>query len=106
MLLCARPLWFMGDIARLDHEITQWSIRRQTLAVLTAAKHASLLPPGTGKKLKAQGRTVRLQSSAGVAVSVPDDAHATVDAETPDATVALLLTTRPGKESAHDIAFT
>ena len=39
----------------------------------------------TAKKLKAQGHTIRVQSGAGVAASVPDDAYLAVGAEITDA---------------------
>lgn len=45
--------------------------------------------PETAKKLKAQGHTIRLQSGAGVAASVPDDAYTAVGAEITDAAGAL-----------------
>ena len=41
--------------------------------------------PETAKKLKAQGHTVRVQSGAGVAASVPDAAYEAVGAEITDA---------------------
>jgi len=44
--------------------------------------------PETAKKLISQGRTVRVQSGAGVAASVPDDAYAAVGAEVVDAAAA------------------
>ena len=40
--------------------------------------------PETAKKLKAQGHTVRVQSGAGVAASVPDAAYAAAGAEIVD----------------------
>ena len=45
--------------------------------------------PETVKKLIAQGHSVRVQSGAGVAASVTDDAYAAVGAEICDATAAL-----------------
>ena len=44
--------------------------------------------PETAKKLIAQGHVVRLQSGAGVAASVPDDAYAAVGVQLVDATTA------------------
>ncbi len=41
--------------------------------------------PETAKKLKTQGHTVRIQSGAGVAASVPDDAYTAAGAEISDA---------------------
>src|SRR4051812_15052628 len=41
--------------------------------------------PETAKKLKAQGHTIRIQSGAGVAARVPDEAYVTVGAEITDA---------------------
>ncbi len=41
--------------------------------------------PETAKKLKAQGHTIRIQSGAGVAASVTDDAYVTAGAEITDA---------------------
>jgi NAD(P) transhydrogenase subunit alpha len=41
--------------------------------------------PETAKKLKSQGHTLRIQSGAGVAASVPDDAYAAAGAEIVDA---------------------
>ena len=43
------------------------------------------ITPETAKKLKAQGHTIRVQSGAGVAASVPDDAYLAVGAEITDA---------------------
>lgn len=40
--------------------------------------------PETAKKLKAQGHTIRIQSGAGVAASVPDDAYVAAGAEITD----------------------
>ncbi len=44
--------------------------------------------PETVKKLKAQGHTLRIQSGAGVAASVTDDAFVAAGAEITDATGA------------------
>ena len=41
--------------------------------------------PETAKKLKAQGHTLRIQSGAGVAASVTDEAYEAVGAEITDA---------------------
>ena len=43
------------------------------------------ITPETAKKLKAQGHTLRIQSGAGVAASVTDDAYAAAGAEITDA---------------------
>lgn len=45
--------------------------------------------PETVKKLKAQGHTLRVQSGAGVAASVTDDAYVAAGAEITDAAGAL-----------------
>ena len=45
--------------------------------------------PETAKKLKTQGHTIRIQSGAGVAASVPDEAYTAVGAEITDAAGAL-----------------
>ena len=45
--------------------------------------------PETAKKLKAQGNTVRVESGAGVAASVTDDAYAAAGAEIVDRAAAL-----------------
>ncbi|MDO9195425.1 Re/Si-specific NAD(P)(+) transhydrogenase subunit alpha [Rhodoferax sp.] len=45
--------------------------------------------PETVKKLKSQGHTIRIQSGAGVAASVPEDAYTAVGAEISDAAGAL-----------------
>jgi NAD(P) transhydrogenase subunit alpha len=42
----------------------------------------------TAKKLKKQGHSIRVQSGAGVAASVPDEANTSVGAEITDATGA------------------
>ena len=43
------------------------------------------ITPETAKKLKAQGHTLRIQSGAGIAASVPDEAYVAVGAEITDA---------------------
>ncbi|TAG32438.1 MAG: Re/Si-specific NAD(P)(+) transhydrogenase subunit alpha [Polaromonas sp.] len=43
------------------------------------------ITPETAKKLKAQGHTIRIQSGAGVAASVPDEAYVAAGAEITDA---------------------
>jgi len=43
------------------------------------------ITPETAKKLKSQGHTIRVQSGAGVAASVPDDAYVAAGAEITDA---------------------
>ena len=43
------------------------------------------ITPETAKKLKAQGHTLRIQSGAGVAASVPDEAYVAAGAEITDA---------------------
>ena len=54
-------------------------------AEITAGETRVAITPETAKKLKAQGHTVRIESGAGVAASVPDDAYAAVGAEITDA---------------------
>ncbi len=54
-------------------------------AEITAGETRVAITPETAKKLKAQGHTVRVQSGAGVAASVPDEAYAAVGAEITDA---------------------
>jgi H+-translocating NAD(P) transhydrogenase subunit alpha len=54
-------------------------------AEITAGETRVAITPETAKKLKAQGHTIRIQSGAGVAASVPDDAYAAVGAEITDA---------------------
>ena len=55
--------------------------------------------PETAKKLRAQGHTLRVQASAGLRASAPDDAYLAAGAEIADATGALgcdlVLTVRP-----------
>src|SRR3982750_1202639 len=50
-----------------------------------AGETRAAITPETAKKLKAQGHTIRVQSGAGVAASVPDEAYAAVGAEITDA---------------------
>jgi NAD(P) transhydrogenase subunit alpha len=54
-------------------------------AEITAGETRVSITPETAKKLKAQGHTVRVQSGAGVAASVTDDAYIAVGAEITDA---------------------
>ena len=54
--------------------------------------------PETAKKLKAQGHTMRVQSGAGVAASVTDEAYAAAGAEITDRAGALRR--RPGAQGA------
>jgi NAD(P) transhydrogenase subunit alpha len=54
-------------------------------AEITAGETRVAITPETAKKLKAQGHTVRVQSGAGVAASVTDDAYTAVGAEITDA---------------------
>jgi NAD(P) transhydrogenase subunit alpha len=54
-------------------------------AEITAGETRVAITPETAKKLKAQGHTVRVQSGAGVAASVTDDAFTAVGAEITDA---------------------
>jgi NAD(P) transhydrogenase subunit alpha len=54
-------------------------------AEITAGETRVAITPETAKKLKAQGHTVRVQSGAGVAASVPDEAYTAVGAEITDA---------------------
>ena len=54
-------------------------------AEITAGETRVAITPETAKKLKAQGHTIRIQSGAGVAASVPDDAYRAAGAEITDA---------------------
>jgi len=54
-------------------------------AEITAGETRVAITPETAKKLKAQGHTIRVQSGAGVAASVPDEAYTAVGAEITDA---------------------
>ncbi|MDI1272367.1 Re/Si-specific NAD(P)(+) transhydrogenase subunit alpha [Polaromonas sp.] len=54
-------------------------------AEITAGETRVAVTPETAKKLKAQGHTVVIQSGAGVAASVPDEAYVAVGAEITDA---------------------
>lgn len=54
-------------------------------AEITAGETRVAITPETAKKLKAQGHTVRVQSGAGVAASVPDDAYTAAGVEITDA---------------------
>ncbi len=57
-------------------------------AEITAGETRVAITPETAKKLKAQGHTIRVQSGAGVAASVTDEAYAAVGAEITDAASA------------------
>ncbi|WP_332775377.1 Re/Si-specific NAD(P)(+) transhydrogenase subunit alpha [Polaromonas sp.] len=54
-------------------------------AEITAGEARVAVTPETAKKLKSQGHTVRIQSGAGIAASVPDDAYVAAGAEITDA---------------------
>ena len=54
-------------------------------AEITAGETRVAITPETAKKLKALGHTLRVQSGAGVAASVPDSAYTAVGAEITDA---------------------
>ncbi len=54
-------------------------------AELTAGETRVAITPETAKKLIAQGHTIRVQSGAGVAASVPDSAYSAVGVEITDA---------------------
>ena len=54
-------------------------------AEITAGETRVAVTPETAKKLRAQGHTVIIQSGAGVAASVPDEAYVAVGAEITDA---------------------
>lgn len=54
-------------------------------AEILAGETRVAVTPETAKKLKAQGHTVRIQSGAGVAASMPDAAYEAVGAEITDA---------------------
>lgn len=58
-------------------------------AETTAGETRVAVTPETAKKLKAQGHTLRIQSGAGVAASVTDEAYVAVGAEITDAAGAL-----------------
>ena len=55
----------------------------------TAGETRVAVTPETAKKLKAQGHTLRIQSGAGVAASVTDEAYVAAGAEITDAAGAL-----------------
>ena len=54
-------------------------------AEITAGETRVAITPETAKKLKAQGHTIRIQSGAGLAASVPDDAYQAAGADITDA---------------------
>ena len=54
-------------------------------AEIMAGETRVAITPETAKKLKGQGHTVRVQSGAGIAASVPDDAYTAAGAEITDA---------------------
>ena len=54
-------------------------------AETTVGETRVAVTPETAKKLKAQGHTLRIQSGAGVAASVPDEAYTAAGAEISDA---------------------
>lgn len=58
-------------------------------AETTVGETRVAVTPETAKKLKAQGHTIRIQSGAGVAASVPDEAFVAAGAEITDAAGAL-----------------
>jgi NAD(P) transhydrogenase subunit alpha len=58
-------------------------------AETTAGETRVAVTPETAKKLKAQGHTIRVQSGAGVAASVTDEAYTAIGAEITDAAGAL-----------------
>ena len=57
-------------------------------AETTAGETRVAITPETAKKLIAQGHSIRVQSGAGVAASVTDEAYAAVGAQVTDATSA------------------
>ncbi|MDB5940490.1 MAG: pntA [Ramlibacter sp.] len=72
-------------------------------AETTAGETRVAVTPETAKKLKAQGHSLRVQSGAGVAASVPDEAYGAAGAEITDAAGAfgcdLVLKVRaPGEQ--------
>jgi NAD(P) transhydrogenase subunit alpha len=71
-------------------------------AETTAGETRVAVTPETAKKLKAQGHVLRVQSGAGVAASVPDEAYGAAGAEITDAAGAfgcdLVLKVRPPSE--------
>ncbi len=76
-------------------------------AETAAGESRVALTPETAKKLIAQGHVVRMQSGAGVAASVPDDAYAAVGVELVDAATAwgsdlvLKVRTPEAAETSH-----
>jgi NAD(P) transhydrogenase subunit alpha len=54
-------------------------------AEITAGETRVAITPETAKKLKSQGHTIRIESGAGVAASVPDSAYQLAGTETTDA---------------------
>ena len=72
-------------------------------AETTAGETRVAITPETAKKLIAQGHTVRVQSGAGVAASIPDAAYAQVGAEVVDVSAAwgadLVLKVRSPQEA-------
>ena len=69
----------------------------------TAGESRVAVTPETAKKLKALGHTIKVQSGAGVAASVPDEAYAAAGAEITDQAGAfgaeLVLKVRPPLDS-------
>ena len=57
-------------------------------AEMAAGESRVAVTPETAKKLIAQGHSVRVQSGAGVAASVPDEAYAAAGATLVDAATA------------------
>jgi NAD(P) transhydrogenase subunit alpha len=76
-------------------------------AETAAGESRVALTPETAKKLIAQGHAVRMQSGAGVAASVPDDAYAAVGVELVDVATAwgsdlvLKVRTPEAAETSH-----
>jgi NAD(P) transhydrogenase subunit alpha len=76
-------------------------------AEIMAGETRVAITPETAKKLKAQGHTIRVQSGAGVAASVPDAAYTAVGAEITDAAgayaadIVLKVRCPEGSEMAH-----
>jgi NAD(P) transhydrogenase subunit alpha len=70
-----------GDLQSYTQRLISMSLTIGVPAETVAGEARVALTPETAKKLIAQGHVVRLQSGAGVAASVPDDAYVAVGVE-------------------------
>jgi len=88
-----------ADIQDNEGDLMFIGVPRETIAGETRVA----VTPETAKKLKAQGHTLRIESGAGVAASVPDEAYAAVGADIVDAAGAygceLVLKVRAPQDS-------